>query len=165
MKRLIINSPTYGKKIVLFDKEDFDLINKYKWRVYNNNNTFYTQAHTPMINGQRTTIKMHNLIMNAKFIDHINGNGLDNRKCNLRKANHTLNTQNRQRLVKNKTSKYKGVFYFKASAAHRKWRATIRVNGKELVLGYFPTENEAGIAYNNAATKYFKEFAYLNKVV
>lgn len=161
MGKLIINSKTYGEKIVLYDDEDVLLINKYKWRIYKGkpDNQWYAIAHTPMINNKRKIIRMHNLVTNQLFIDHKNGNGLDNRKENLRKANHSKNSMNRRTTRKNKKCKYKGLIKH-----NNKYVAKIIINKKQIYLGVFANQEDAAIAYNKAAIKYFGEFAFLNVI-
>jgi hypothetical protein len=93
------------------------------------------------------------------FCDHINHNGLDNRKANLRPATHTQNVWNRRKFKPHSRSKYKGVD--KANDMKR-WRARIRVNGKRIYLGSFKTELAAAKAYDQAARKYHGDFAAVN---
>jgi hypothetical protein len=148
-------------KIALIDDEDFWLISQYKWYPKRHRNTYYASANGPRINGKRQTIFMHQLLLPSskeQQVDHKNGNGLDNRRGNLRFATHAENMRNR---VGNKTSfsKYKGVDWKKSN---QKWRARIRVNNKELHLGCFFDEIEAAKAYDAAATKHYGEFAKLN---
>jgi hypothetical protein len=102
---------------------------------------------------------MHRVIMDAPAgiqVDHINHNGLDNRKENLRFCN---NRQNHQNGLIKKTSKapYKGI-----SDHDGTWEATITVNGKRLWLGAFGTPELAACAYDNAAQKHFGQFACTN---
>jgi len=92
-------------------------------------------------------------------IDHINNNGLDNRKANLRPATPAQNARNRRKMAAKTSSKYKGVSY---SASARKWCAAIRVNGQYKYFGLFQNEIEAAKAYDKAAKKYHREFAQLN---
>ena len=91
-------------------------------------------------------------------VDHANGNGLDNRRCNIRLCEHRQNMWN-QGGRKNTSSKYKGVTYFKRDG---NWQAKIAPNGKTVHLGYFKTEEEAAKAYNDKAVELFSEFAKLN---
>lgn len=93
-----------------------------------------------------------------EFIDHINGNGLDNRRANLRLATPAQNAANRK-ANKNNTSGYKGVFW---TGGH--FFAAIRVNGDQIRFGPFSTAIDAGIAYNHAAAKYQGEFACFNEI-
>ena len=95
-------------------------------------------------------------------IDHINGNKLDNRKCNLRICTRLENAQNRLP-NKNSISKYKGV-NLRKDVKNKKWRATIQCNKKRYSLGDFLTEKEAAKAYNIKAKELFGQFAVLNKV-
>ena len=92
-------------------------------------------------------------------IDHINNNGLDNRKANLRLATPAQNARNRRKTAAKTYSKYKGVSYH---AGQRKWSAAIRVNGQYKYFGLFQNEIDAAKAYDEAARKYHKEFAVLN---
>lgn len=87
-------------------------------------------------------------------IDHINGNGSDNRLCNLREATMAQNSHN-MRLNRNNTSGFKGVSYDKLN---QKWMAHIRLGGKFINLGRFPTAEEADAAARAGREKYHKDF-------
>ena len=101
---------------------------------------------------------MHTLIAGVKGPDHVNSNGLDNRRINLREASQAQNCAN-QRLHSNNTSGYKGV---SRERAERRWKARICVKGRHIFLGRFDDPVEAARAYNEAALEYFGEFAWLN---
>ena len=106
---------------------------------------------------------MHRQILHPPghlVVDHINHNGLDNRKANLRHATRVQNNRNRL-IIKRKgaSSKYKGVSWRKRK---KRWHARIHVNGRYKFLGYFKEEINAAKAYDKAAKKYHKEFASLN---
>lgn len=106
---------------------------------------------------------MHRLIMEAKQqqkVDHINGDGLDNRKENLRFATTSENAMNKCS-TKNKSSSYKGVSWYKR---YKKWQAQIKFKGKSIYIGIFDTEIEAAKAYDNKAKELFGEFAKLNNI-
>ena len=105
---------------------------------------------------------MHREIMEAKrgiIVDHINRNGLDNRKENLRFVSRSQNAMNSEREGYPYTSKYRGVCLGKR---RKKWRAYICVGLKQKYLGYFYSEEEAAKAYDAAAKKYRGEYAFLN---
>jgi len=102
---------------------------------------------------------MHILITGYKIgrrVDHINGNGLDNRRSNLRIATSQQNNRNRK-ICNLNTSGFKGV-----RLDRNKWRADIRIDGKRKNLGRFVNPEAAAAAYDEAARKYFGEFATLN---
>lgn len=88
-------------------------------------------------------------------VDHINGNGLDNRRVNLRLAT-SLQNQGNSRKRRNASSYYKGVSWYKPL---KKWRAQIKVDKHVIHLGYFVSEEEAAIVYQEAAIAHFGEFA------
>ncbi len=103
---------------------------------------------------------MHNLIMcppEGLYVDHINGNGLDNRRSNLRIVTKQQNTFNSAH--KGGTSKYKGVCLEKESGM---WKAYITKDGKKKSIGRFALEDDAARAYDNEAISLFREHAKLN---
>ncbi len=102
---------------------------------------------------------MHQLLLpDATIADHIDGDGLNNRRSNLRPASEAQNAAH-ARKGKNNTSGFKGV---DQNGGRSSWRARILVNGKSLYLGRFSTKEEAARAYDAAALVHFGEFAILN---
>jgi hypothetical protein len=135
----------------LVDNEDFDYLNKFKWHAHKNGNTSY--ARTPILDhtkkGGQAILNMHRIIMNCPDnmqIDHINHNGLDNRKENLRIVTKRENHWNRV-----DQSLYIGVI-----KSHKKFCAMIRVNNKRIYLGIYLTPEEAHNAYMNYASTLIK---------
>ena len=154
--------PLTQGKYAIVDPEDFERLNKHKWHAVKGGNTFY--AIRCVGPAKRTTyIRMHREILRSPdhlVVDHINHNGLDNRKANTRPATRAQNNYNKLIVKgKNSSSKYKGVAWNKDK---NKWRARLYFNGKLIFLGYFKDEIKAAKAYDEAAKKYYGEFASLN---
>jgi hypothetical protein len=142
---------------ILFDQEDFDLIRPHKWRLTQDG---YLLTSDPA--NRQTGIYMHRLIMNPPDdmeIDHIDGNKLDNRKINLRIATKRDNRCNVRPRDNKKYSKFKGV-----CKNGNRWTAMTKINGKVTCVGRFDTEEEAALAYNEAAKKHQGDFAWLNQI-
>jgi len=138
----------------LVDNEDYSFLNQYKWYYKNG----YAARHNPDKSPKH--ILMHKQILNqSNFIDHINGNKLDNRKSNLRVATKSQNAANSRK--RKGSSKFKGVYWDKSK---NKWKAAIGFKNKRITIGRFSSELEAAKAYNKAAIEYFGEFARLNNV-
>jgi hypothetical protein len=160
MKYLILSHGKFSQ----VDAADFDWLNQWKWS-YRRDGYVVRAQHVGVFNGKQKQqmIRLHRFIMAAPegmSVDHVNGDGLDNRRCNLRICTHTQNHQNRKSRVAS-TSIYKGVYWWK----HRQcWIAKITVNGSPKTLGQYDNQEEAALAYNAAAIKYFGEFANPNVV-
>lgn len=148
-----------NKGIALVDDEDYEMLIKYKWHLSINK---YASTNIK-INNEWKQKSMHRLIMKEPIglqIDHINHDGLNNQKNNLRIVINSQNQMNKQKR-ENCSSKFKGVYWHKGI---KKWTSSICVNKKRSHLGYFKNEEEAAIAYNKKANEFFGEYAYLNEV-
>lgn len=173
MKRIELTKGKYA----LIDDRDLDLVSRYKW-YFSGGKLPYAHAYVKtsiqrdrdckgrFLAGEkapRRYVSMHRLILGAKLgqsVDHVNGDGLDNRRENLRLCTQAQNMRN-TRLRSNNTSGYKGVSWDK----HRNyWTARIKVNGHYLYLGRFTNKEEAAKIYNEYAMKYFKDFARINSL-
>jgi hypothetical protein len=150
--------------VALVDDEDFENLNRFKWCVSKRDKTHYACRAIYNHDDQSCTIiQMQKQIIDSPLgmeIDHIDGNGLNNQKSNLRACTHQQNQMNRA-LSKNNSSGFKGVSLYKG---RNKWNSYIKVNYKKINLGYFKTKEEAALTYNAAALKHFGEFANLNEV-
>lgn len=158
MKRIPLSGTN---RFAIVDDSDYPIVSRFEWRLRNYGHLHYAGT------GGSPAVAMHRLVMGclgerSKIVDHVNGNGLDNRRENLRFCTHTQNYYN-ARKRKNTTSKYKGVSFFRATG---QWRAQLhyRENGNvvRLELGLHDDESIAGRAYDASARQYFKEFARLN---
>lgn len=147
--------------VALVDDEDYEYLNQWNWSGEKHRNTFY--AHRVDTTGEKKIkIKMHRLIANVAgtkvLIDHIDGNGLNNCKSNIRVCTSSQNSMNRKKYG-NKSSLFKGVNLHRQG----KWVASIGLgNRKRKYLGWFELEVDAAKAYDEAAKKYFGEYANLN---
>ena len=158
-KSMKIIKLTMGHETMV-DDEDFEYLNQWKWHVLCGKGKIYA-ASTIKINNKQTTIYLHQMIlrpMPGYETDHLDSNGLNNCRGNLRYATHTQNNRNRKKR-KSTTSIYKGVCW------HRKkmeWRSEIRLNGTKKWLGAFYNEVDAALAYDRKAKELFGEFARTN---
>jgi hypothetical protein len=121
----------------------------------------YAVTHIVGPGGVDSLVRLHHYILDAVEgvpVDHKDGNGLDNRRSNLRLATHSQNGCNR-RAPKNNRSGYKGVSF---ESARGQWKAKICSGGKQRHLGLFPTAEDAARAYDSAAIELHGEFAHLN---
>jgi hypothetical protein len=155
--------PLTQGQYAIVDPKDYEQLNKHKWHLQRTRQMFYAVRRAKgheRANG--SVVWMHRSILpppQGMCIDHINNNGLDNRKANLRFATPAQNARNRRKISFKTSSKYKGVSYH---AGQRKWCAAIRVNGQYKYFGLFQNESDAAKAYDEAARKFHGEFASLN---
>jgi hypothetical protein len=141
----------------LVDDEDYPRLSAYKWNLTSDG---YAARHD--VPPQRKTILMHREIISAPSgfeVDHIDGCRINNQKSNLRLATRTENRRNLKPYRSNSTG-FKGVVRTRTGF----WAARIGLDGKKIHLGQYATPEEAALAYNLAALKYFGEFAKLNPV-
>jgi hypothetical protein len=152
-------------KVALVDDEDFEYLNQFKWAAHKSGKTFYADAHER--GNHDHIIKMHRLIMNTPShleVDHIDHNGLNNQKVNLRNCTRSENIRNSP-IQKNNVNGYTGV-YIRNRKNKKKTKVTIHAviyhNKKGHYLGNYKTKIEAAIAYDKKAKEFFGEFARLN---
>lgn len=152
-------------QFALVNDDDFEFLNQYSWHVLEGKHTYYAvraQRIGKCSEGKQLSILMHRFILNAPKgmeADHIDGNGLNNQRCNLRIATISQNRMNHIRKNPNSTSRFKGVSW---NSNYKKWVATIQLNKKPIWLGSHIKEEDAAKAYDRAAIEHFKEFASPN---
>lgn len=165
MAKAWIYLTVHPKKKVKIDKEDFNRVDEYSWRV-----TYGTTGRPRVVASFRTKEGVRQMTLGKFLMKPSKGKqvyprrfneGLDYRKDNLI----VCTLKERQRLLPKKrtktSSKYRGVSYLKSKS---RWRAGIEVNGKTINLGNFKGEDAAAQAYNKAARKYFGTLAYQNQI-
>lgn len=151
--------PVSGTKAAIVDDVDFELVSKYVWHLDTHKGTKYART-----NIRRKKVRMHRLIMGCRsdeLVDHVDGDGLNNTRSNLRLCNKIDNGRNSFKRRSDRSSTYKGVSRIKKTG---KWRSYIKLGDKQKHLGHFNTEKEAAKAYNQAASLHYGKFAKLNRV-
>lgn len=164
-------------KFATIDDCDISDVNKYSWSIKFSRGKLYSKSRI-VIDKKIKYVDLHRFIMRPlanMLVDHIGGNGLNNRRSNLRICTRSENNHN---CVKQKRSEsiYKGLTKTKqqnkiklksgeikiCDKKYIYWVAKIVVGNKRIFLGSFKNEKDAAIAYNNAAIKYYGEFANIN---
>jgi len=155
--------PLTKGKFAIVDLDDYYWLKKFRWFASKNIITYYANRNAySWENAKTRSFLMHRLIIKAPdnlLVDHINYNGLDNRKANLRLATKMQNNRHVIRTRNPGTSKYKGVTWRKD---RKKWAVKIMADGKTISLGYYKDEIQAAKVYDRAAKIYHGEFAALN---
>lgn len=145
--------------VAVVDDFDFDrVMSAGSWCASVTPRTVYALRGIPKPGGGRTTIRLHNFVTGWRFVDHINGNGLDNQRSNLRESDAVTNGCN-VGPKSNNTSGFKGVTWDRRS---RRWRAQIQSGGTNHYLGDFTEAAEAARAYDAKALELHGDFARTN---
>lgn len=143
-------------KAIVSDK-DFARVSKIKWNYWSNGRNHYAQKHV----GNKI-LMMHQVVKpGVPYLDHLDGNGLNNVRSNLRPCTRSQNAANSNKRRNGITSIFKGVHFSKREGS---FAATIRFNYKQLWLGYFKNERDAALAYNRKAVEIFGRFAKINTI-
>lgn len=157
--------PITKNLVAIIDKEDEEKILPHKWYAFgkeNHKNPIFWAARKTRIDGKQKTLLMHREILKPPenaVVDHINGDGLDNRKCNLRIATVSQNRAN-ERSIRNRMG-FRGVSL--SSKGHKKpFYAKIICNHRTYFLGHYETIEQAAMAYDKKAIELFGDFAVLN---
>lgn len=143
-------------KYALVDNEDYEKMSAFSWRAAKHGYTFYGERTTLKNEGRRTTKMLHREIMETHKdleVDHINGNGLDNRKQNLRNCTGSANQMNRTNVGKNNTTGVTGVFFDKKWG---KYFSKIKIVGKQFYISYFDNKKAAKKSITDFKKLYWK---------
>ena len=156
LKDDIVVATDFGGRQFIFDVDDYDRVSRYYWHVATNDYVL-TNAKTP--NGR----SLHRFVAKARkgqYVDHINGNPPDNRKCNLRICTNAQNAFN-QNVRSNNTIGFKGVNKTRSG----RYRSYINKDYRQINLGVYDTAEEAALAYDEAAILLHGKFARTNAML
>ncbi len=144
-------------KVALVDDAAFAELNQWKWSFMPHHSTGYAIRKCKVSGKMILMHRQATAAPDGMQVDHINGNGLDNRSANLRVVTQSINQQNRPKYTKNAASRFIGV-----CQSRGRWIARIRHDNRRQYIGSFDTEIEAAKAYNKAALAIYGPQARLN---
>lgn len=151
--------------ITFVSEAGYEKVKDFKWCAHKMRRRIYATRYGPRANSKSgPLIYMHRVLLDAPKgmqVDHINGNGLDNREENLRVVSNAQNQQAFQRKRRGCASIFRGVTWHKCL---KKWMAKIEYRSRTVYLGVFEFEQDAARAYNEAAKNFFGAFASPNRV-
>ena len=155
--------PLTRGKFAKVDDEDFERVNQFRWQWGRARPETVEYARRSIrINGIRKTQLMHRFILgnDSPATDHVDGDGLNNQRSNLRPATRVENGRNRK--IQKHSAPYKGVSFFKATG---KWQGRASKLGNNVHLGFFPTPELAAAAYDAYAFTHYGQFAKTNQQI
>lgn len=155
----MVEIPLTRGLVALIDDADLELVGRFNWHAKPAGRTHYAYRTYKGDTGRRICQAMHQLICGYGITDHVNGDGLDNRRGNLRSVDQAQNNCNARKRT-GSSSIFKGVK--RVPLSRESWAARIKVNGEERHIGSFGTEADAALAYDAAARSLFGEYAALN---
>lgn len=159
---MAIEIPVGKSHIALVDEADADLVRGFKWYPHTSHGPVIYARAEMLIDGKRVRFAMHRVILDLRpgeLTDHLDGNGLNNQRANLRLCTHSENMRNRRKRKRSDSSPYKGVY-----AKSGRWVAMIRDSERkrQVMIGVFDDPIAAAKAYDVEAVRLFGEFALTN---
>jgi hypothetical protein len=160
---MTVTIPLTRGHVAIIDEADREIVSPYKWHAsVHDQRIIYaaTHAKTRKLGNSHTT--MHRMIAGSPqgmFVDHIDGNTLNNSRSNLRVCTPAENARNRRVKMQNASSRFKGVYFCKFV---KKWTAHVTRDGKHIRIGFFATDTEAALAYDAASIQVYGKFAATN---
>lgn len=156
----VVFIPLTQGKVTVIDFDDFEKVREFKWHVTVRKKRGYAARNSGHSEGKRRLILLHReLVEGAITVDHIDGDGLNNRRYNLRAASYQQNNFAFRRKSSGCSSVFRGVTWDRRL---RKWKAAFQLNRAYNHVGLFMSEVEAAKAYDSAVKKAFGEFAACN---
>jgi hypothetical protein len=140
-------------KIALIDTRDYSAVCGYRWHAVKSSRRWYARAYVSRVGCHQQNICLHQLLLPCKRpreVDHRDGDGLNNRRSNLRRVTHQRNLWNPRKHL-NTSSRFIGVYF---ASTYGKWRATLKINEKRIHLGWFDDEEAAHQARLAGERKY-----------
>jgi len=162
VKTVTLHGAKAAGRVALVDDEDYELVARFRWALWederSNGSMHGPYAHCAItVGGKQSTFSLHKLISGYPQTDHIDRDGLNNQRYNLRPATSAQNSANAA--PRGATSAFKGVYWHKRDL---RWVANIHHDGAQRILGYFKCEEDAARAYDAAALAIQGEYAVLN---
>jgi AP2-like factor (euAP2 lineage) len=149
-----------GNTFALVDDEDYDEANQFVWTLIEWRGKQYAKRKLNF-KGRIITESLHYYLTGYDYTDHIDGDGLNNKRSNLREVTHKKNIQMQRPQKRTTSSAYRGVTWFKP---RQKWRARLKVDGREVHVGYFDDEDEAAREWNKAALVHYGPDSFQNVI-
>jgi hypothetical protein len=143
---------------ILTSKQDVDIHITGAYKTHPQSTTLYVKTGKKYLHRVVMERVLNRVLSRSEKVDHINGDGLDNRRENLRLASHSCNLANREKTIAT-GNRFKGITQCKRTGA---WEAKIMFNYKTIYLGRFTSDEDAAKCYDKAATEYFGEYARRN---
>lgn len=153
----IVEVPLSQGLVAIVDAADGEAVLMHRWHAQRKRNTYYAARNVRRPDGTYRLQFLHTFLAGYGMTDHINRDGLDNRRANLREATNVENQRNRPRAAHGGTG-FKGV----SQTSKKRWQARIAHSGRQWRLGYFDDPESAARAYDKAAREHHGEFAMTN---